>query len=189
MNKFYITRHGQTLNNVLGIVQGQSDSDLTDAGISSLIERAEKLKEPVFDEVYCSPLARAKKSLSVITPYLSYTSEIKYLDSLKEIDFGDYTGKSQQQIIEIIRYHKTNTSIPYPNGESGEQLIQRVCQFVDAFNHKHQNKTCLIVTHFGVLETIATCYAGGEFEDIKQHKDDIARITFYTDKKARLEWL
>ncbi|MDX2506399.1 MAG: histidine phosphatase family protein [Gammaproteobacteria bacterium] len=189
MNRFYIIRHGQTLDNVKQIIQGHSDSALTETGISSLIERAKKLKDIQFDEVFCSPLLRAKKSLSIIIPYFLYPAEAHYSDNLKEIDFGVYTKQLLPNLKAAIHYHKTNPSKPYPQGESGEQLIRRVCLFMDAINEQKINKTYLIVTHFGVLETLVTCYAGGSFEDINDHKDDIAKLTFYGKKEACLEWL
>jgi len=189
MNRFYIIRHGQTLDNVKQIIQGHSDSALTETGISSLIERAKKLKDIQFDEIFCSPLPRAKKSLSTITSHLRYPAEAHYSDNLKEIDFGDYTKQPLTKLKALIHYHKANPSEAYPQGESGEQLIRRVCSFMDAINQQKNNKTYLVVTHFGVLETIVTCYADGKFKNIKDHKDDIAKLTFYTNNEACLEWI
>jgi len=189
MNTFYIIRHGQTLDNVKQIIQGHGDSALTEAGISSLIERAKKLKDIKFDKVFCSPLPRAKNSLLIITPYFLYPVETYYSDNLKEIDFGVYTKQPLPKLKETIHYHKTNPSKPYPKGESGEQLIHRVCLFMDTINQQQINKTYLIVTHFGVLETLVTCYAGAKFEDIKDQKDAIAKLTFYNNKEACLQWV
>ncbi len=188
MNRFYIIRHGQTLDNVKQIIQGQSDSALTEAGISSLIERAKKLQDIQFDEIFCSPLPRAKKSLLTIKPYFLYPVKTHYSDNLKEIDFGVYTKQPLQKLKAVIHYHKANPSKAYPQGESGEQLIRRVCLFMDTINQQQINKTYLIVTHFGVLETIANYYAGEKFEDIKDHKDDIARLIFYSNQETFLEW-
>ena len=189
MNLFYIIRHGQTLDNVNQIIQGQRDSELTEAGILSLIERAKKLKDIQFDEVFCSPLPRAKKSLLIMTSYFLYPVKAHYSDNLKEIDFGLYTKQPLSKVKSEIHYHKTNPSKAYPQGESGEQFIRRVCQFVDSINQQQTNKTYLIITHFGVLETIAICYAGIKLEEINNHKDDIAKLTFYCNKEAYLEWL
>lgn len=189
MNRFYIIRHGQTLDNVKQIIQGHSDSALTETGIVSLIERAKKLRDIQFDKIFCSPLSRAKKSLAIMIPYFLNAAETHYSDNLKEIDFGIYTKQPLPELKATIHYHKTNPSKAYPQGESGEQLIRRVCQFMDAINQQQNNKTYLIVTHFGVLETIVTCYAGAKFEDIKDHKDDIAKLTFYNNKETCLQWL
>ena len=188
MNTFYIIRHGQTQDNVKKIIQGHGDSALTESGVASLIDRAKKLKDIKFDEVFCSPLLRARESLSTMIPYLSQSVKPHYSNNLKEIDFGLYTKEPLSKIKDTILYHKANPSKPYPQGESGEQLIQRVCLFMDSINLKNINKTYLIVTHFGVLETIVTYYAGGQFEDISFHKDDIAKVTFFSDKRADLEW-
>lgn len=189
MNTFYIIRHGQTLDNVNHIIQGHGDSALTEAGIKSLIKRAEKLKDIKFDEVFCSPLPRAKASLLAMIPYFSYPITPHYSDDLKEVDFGLYTKQPLSILRSTILYHKAHPSKAYPQGESGEQFVHRVCLFMDSINQAHINKTHLIVTHFGVLETIVTHYADGQFDDISAHKDDIAKLAFYRDKAAGLEWL
>ena len=189
MNTFYIIRHGQTQDNINQIIQGQSDSALTETGILSLIKRAKKLKDIQFNEVFCSPLLRAKTSLSTITPYFINPFKVHYSDNLKEIDFGIYTKQALLKVKSEIHYHKNNPSKAYPQGESGEQLISRVCLFMDTINQQQINKTYLIVTHFGVLETIVTSYTDGKFEDIAEHKDGIAKLIFYSNKEADLEWL
>ena len=189
MNTFYIIRHGQTKDNLRHIIQGHGDSELTEAGVSSLLERAKKLKEIKFDEVFCSPLLRAKQSLLIMSPYLLLPATPNYSDDLKEIDFGLYTKQPLSQLKDKILYHKANPSIPYPKGESGEQLIHRSCQFIDTINQQNNDGTFLIVTHFGVLESIVTYYADEKFEDICIHKDDIARLIFYSNNEVALTWV
>jgi probable phosphoglycerate mutase len=189
MNTLYVTRHGQTQDNVKQIIQGRGDSELTDAGISSLHERAAKLAAIQFDSIYCSPLPRARKSLSILVPCLHYSGTIHFQDELQEIDFGVYTRQPLAQLKTLIQYHKSHPDIAYPEGESGNQLIQRVRLFIDTLNQQSVMKTCLIMTHFGVLETILTCYAGENFASVSRHKDDIAQITFHSQQHASLKWL
>ena len=50
-----------------------------------------------------------------------------------EIDFGKYTKKNINEIIDIIKVHKKNTSKPYPDGESGDMFKERVMRFMSKF--------------------------------------------------------
>jgi len=43
-----LIRHGETEGNVRGIVQGQSDTPLTEKGILSTLRKAEKIRELYF---------------------------------------------------------------------------------------------------------------------------------------------
>lgn len=61
MHTLYLLRHGQTLYNLQGLVQGRCDSPLTSTGIEQAREAGAWLagEDVAFDEIYCSPLKRA----------------------------------------------------------------------------------------------------------------------------------
>lgn len=60
---FYIVRHGQTLFNVKGIIQGFSDSPLTQEGLEQAQKMAEKLKAEDFCFGASSTSERARDTL------------------------------------------------------------------------------------------------------------------------------
>ena len=49
MTHFYIVRHGETMFNVKGRIQGWCDSPLTKLGVSQAKELGKKLKNDSFD--------------------------------------------------------------------------------------------------------------------------------------------
>ena len=59
---FYVVRHGQTLFNVMGKVQGWCDTPLTEDGVRG----AEKLAEVDFVAAYASDSGRAEQTLDVL---------------------------------------------------------------------------------------------------------------------------
>ena len=61
-----LIRHGETEGNVRGIVQGQSDTPLTEKGILSTLRKAEKITELSFDAVFCSDLSRTAETMKLI---------------------------------------------------------------------------------------------------------------------------
>ena len=68
---FYLVRHGETLFNHLGRMQGSCDSPLTERGIAQAHETSNRLKDVWFDHIYSSPSERAwntadKKSVNAV---------------------------------------------------------------------------------------------------------------------------
>ena len=64
---FYYVRHGRTVYNREGIMQGHSDSPLAEEDIPVLKETAEALKDIPFDRCFSSPLYRAIHTAEIIT--------------------------------------------------------------------------------------------------------------------------
>jgi broad specificity phosphatase PhoE len=77
-----------------------------------------------------------------------------YTRDLREVDFGDYARLPKDAIMEKIRFHKLNREVPYPNGESGLDLEKRVTGFVHRTLNSIRHGNVLVVTHYGVIETI-----------------------------------
>ncbi|HJP17261.1 MAG TPA: histidine phosphatase family protein [Nitrospinota bacterium] len=177
MKLVYLFRHGQTEDNSNRIIQGQSDSLLTPEGINSIKKRAKKISDITFNEIYCSPLGRARSSLDILLKELKQNTNVAYLDELMEIDFGRYTKKNINEIIDIIKTHKKNTAKPYPGGESGDMLKERVIRFMNEFVIKNDGKYFLVMTHYGVIETIIQHYNNLSSEEIRSKKDTIIRLS------------
>lgn len=55
-----VVRHGETKENVDRVIQGQLDTDLNERGRDQARRTAEALKDERIDEIYSSPLKRAK---------------------------------------------------------------------------------------------------------------------------------
>ena len=60
----YIMRHGLTDWNVAHRLQGQTETDLNEAGLRMAHEAAVEYKDVHFDVCYCSPLKRARMTAS-----------------------------------------------------------------------------------------------------------------------------
>lgn len=55
----YCVRHGQTAENLQGIIQGQLDTQLDGVGVEQAAATGEALKDVKFDVAFSSDLARA----------------------------------------------------------------------------------------------------------------------------------
>ena len=87
---FYYVRHGKTLFNELGRMQGYCDSPLTERGIEIAKEAREELKDIDFDKAYCSTSERCVDTASIVLE--GRDIPIIYTKGLKEMNFGTYEG-------------------------------------------------------------------------------------------------
>ncbi|MDH5508959.1 MAG: histidine phosphatase family protein [Nitrospinota bacterium] len=159
-----LVRHGQTEANEKGTIQGQGDSPLTRKGRLSSVVKADKLAAFPISAVYCSDLPRARATLAIIQERLPGLPAPAFTKALREIDFGSYTGAVKQEVMEIINMHKSKTSLKYPGGESGDDMRARVDSFMDALRRDNEDNHALVITHYGVIETMVKLYAGAPAE-------------------------
>ena len=88
----YFVRHGETDDNVAGIMQGcQRDTPLNDNGRRQAGELQKTTRLPADAEVYSSPMKRALETAQIVT--LRDHDDIKLDERLVERNFGKWTGK------------------------------------------------------------------------------------------------
>ena len=142
----YFVRHGQTDDNVNGILTGWLSTPLNDKGLSQAIDTAEQLKNVHFDICFCSPLKRTKQTLFEILKYHE-DMPIIFDARLKERDYGSLTGKNTK-LWQGERWHENN---PLPEEtESISDMYSRVESLYNDIFKKYKDKNVLIVSHSGV---------------------------------------
>ena len=185
-----LVRHGETIGNVRGIVQGQLDTPLTAKGIESTLRKAEKIQDMEIDAVFCSDLSRTVETLKLIYGEITGLPDPVYTRDIREIDFGDLTGRLKKEIMPTILEHKEKPDVPYPHGESGGQFITRVKSFFKMLMDRHAEGQVLVITHFGVMETAAHQFTGPpSYKNIQIGLDDVWRMTFSYDGSVTREVL
>lgn len=135
----YLMRHGQTLFNVRGKVQGWCDAPLTDLGIeqSKVAAKYFKVCNINFDQAYASTSERASDTLELVTD-MPYTR----LKGLKEWNFGTFEGESED----------LNPKLPYRDffvnygGEEEKEFQKRAVETcIDIMDNS--DDVVLAVTH------------------------------------------
>lgn len=92
----FVTRHGKTLFNTLGRVQGWSDSPLTEAGIETVENLGIGLKTSgiTFDSAYSSDLGRQRDTARIVLDQMGLTDmPVKENRGLREVCFGSWEGE------------------------------------------------------------------------------------------------
>ncbi len=155
--KIHFIRHGQTEYNASGRFQGcQTDASLSTDGIKQLIDLNETYEYPSVSVVYSSPMARCIETAGIIYP----NRELVVVPPLKEIDFGDFSGKTIEELKnndDFEEWFKDAYNVAPPNGESGFEFTLRL---IDAFKWivndmmKSETFDAAVVTHGGVIMSL-----------------------------------
>jgi alpha-ribazole phosphatase len=122
-----LIRHGQTTTNAEGLLVGRSDPHLTALG-----ERQVRALVPYLvgvEEVWVSPLARARETAAIALPDL----QAAVAESFIEVDYGDLDGQPVSAI-SPERWHEFQHGheLAFGGGESLAAVDQRVHAQLDA---------------------------------------------------------
>lgn len=93
----YLVRHGRTVYNDSGLMQGWSDSPLTDGGLAGVRATAEALAGRRFTAAWSSPSGRTVTTAREILahhPGIPLTCD----DGLREFHFGDYEATPEAAV-------------------------------------------------------------------------------------------
>ena len=143
---FYYVRHGKTLFNEVGRIQGACDSPLTKEGIRGAEDTASALRKVHFDHAFCSSSERAWDTAKKICAY--HSVDPVCMKGLKEFDFGNLDGEPiKKYASRVWGDHMLNDWTPY-GGESLEIFDHRTRKAFDEILHQCKDgDNVLIVSH------------------------------------------
>lgn len=183
---FYLMRHGQTLFNVRGIIQGSCDSPLTALGIEQAKITGNYIKDLNITHYYCSTAERASDTLELaVGDHLPYTR----LKGLKERAFGMFEGESE----DLHPQWENGFDDFYPKfgGETTKQVQERMLETCTEIMENDDHQTILAVSHGGASSMflrnivdeakIAEVYADGGFTN--------CAISKYTYENGKFEFV
>ena len=144
-----IIRHGRTIANDKGIYIGKTDYPLSETGRSELLDKLDEFIYPKVERVYSSPLKRCTETAEILFPH----KELLLVDDLRELDFGEFEGKSVEELINREEYKhwlKGGIDNAPPNGESLSELSLRSFKALEEIvvDMMREDIThCAVITH------------------------------------------
>ncbi|OED33301.1 histidine phosphatase family protein [Planococcus maritimus] len=109
--------------------------------------------------VFGSDLLRCRQTAQSLFPNARYEADA----NLRELNFGDWEGKTYDDLQSIKRYREwidDPLAVQPPNGESFQQLAERIDRAIGAFPEKGN---FILVTHGGPIRYLLAKANGGEF--------------------------
>lgn len=152
-----LIRHGETVWNRSGRVQGWQDSPLSAAGRAQARALAARLADEAVARLVSSDLGRAQETAAPIAARLGMAVALD--PGLRERNYGMLEGKTYP---EIERDHpeayafiaRRDPGYVIPRGESGAAFGARVLGALERIARAHAGLRLAVVTHGGVLGVV-----------------------------------
>jgi broad specificity phosphatase PhoE len=182
--RLIVVRHGETKENVKGILQGQNDGVLTKKGRQQRKKVANILKNEKIDVIFSSDLKRTMHMAMEIAK--RHGLQIHKTKKLRERDFGVLAGRTLEAFKEAERASGAPALKYAPKGgESFLDVKERVERFMQKLHKIHNNKTILIVTHGAIIRSLYAIYLKKPLEEVKGLKTRNAGILILSIGKSK----
>jgi broad specificity phosphatase PhoE len=191
--RILLARHGETVSNVEGRWQGQSDSPLTDRGWAQARELARALAEEPVTAVYSSDLGRASQTAAEVARV--HSLEVITDVRMREIHVGEWTGKGRAEIEAawpkgLNAWATSPSTYLMPHGESLQEAQTRALEFFAECMPGHVGKTVVVISHGAIGQAILVNAMGLTLGDLwlKQRMDNcqISRLDWTPERGLEL---
>ena len=152
MTTILLARHGETDWNREGRFQGWADPPLNATGRAQAVDLSVALMAEELAAVYSSPLRRAYETAEIVAA--SRDLEPVRLDALREVDVGSWSGLTREEIDQRFpeQYARwLDYDQGWEDGETYEQMADRVVAALLELAAKHDGERILAVTHGGPM--------------------------------------
>lgn len=174
MAKLILLRHLESQWNKENRFTGWTDVSLSEEGIKSAKEVAEKLAIFPIDKVYTSPLIRNKKTVVLILENLNKKElPVVINKALDERNYGKLQGLNKEAVkIQFgekqVRLWRRSWDVAPPGGESLKDVYQRAVPFFKKYVEKdlQEGKNVLVVASHNSLRAIVKYVEKVSNEDI-----------------------
>ena len=150
---------------------------LNDDGVRQAASLADYCANLRFAAIYTSPLERAWETAAAIA---RDHVPVSVAEDLNEIDFGEWTGLSFDELNQRHDWRAFNRSRSagrIPGGESMLDVRLRACRALTQSYGKHQGEHVALVSHGDVLRTLVAHLLGSPLDRIDQFTIDPASVS------------
>lgn len=166
-----LVRHGVSEHNTSDVISGgTSNPNLSQAGVKQVEEVSKIIDNNKIDQVYASPLIRAKRTAQILT---DFQKDIITDGRLKEMDFGSWEGQHAEEL--KVKYPDAFDDLGTinskytkyaKNGETFEQVADRVEEFLAEIQPYSNDKTIMVVCHGFVIRSLIARWFKLKIEDV-----------------------
>ena len=151
----YLIRHGTSFHNTHSLIGGcKLIYNLKEQGKqeAALLGKSLSDQNISFDEIYSSPVFRAKQTAQIACSHIINSTTIIYDERLSDIDTGEWKGKKRKKIYtkeQIQQIYNNYWEFTFPKGNSRKIVSEHVIYWINECLEKHQTetKTIAIFTH------------------------------------------
>ena len=163
MGQIFIVRHGETVWNREGRIQGHTDVALSGKGLEQASRLARRLDTVRFDAAYASDLCRA--SQTAVTILDGRDVPLHPTAQLREYHKGVFEGLTASELrarfpSEYPTYIAKDLDYAPDGGESTREVSERMTCVINEIKERHLGDTVLVVGHGGSLRAAMMALLG-----------------------------
>jgi len=189
IEQLIFVRHGETVHNVAGTVQGWSDSALSERGQRQVQRLAQRLMSYQPNALFSSSLERAMTTARAIAAATGLA--IQPLDELREMNYGAWEGRSFLDVrrADAAMYARWigDPDCPCPDGESHNDVLRRIRAALEKIEAA-ANGTALravLVTHGTAIRIGATALLNLPPDAARSFAQDNCAINVFLRRRER----
>lgn len=157
MTQLYLVRHGETVDNVRQILQGQMQGQLNDTGIRQAEAVRDEMANVPLDAVVASDLRRAIDTATIIAQ--PHGLQVVTTPLLRERDWGDMTGT----FIPDLKGREWPENV-----ESLGEMKDRARRFLQFIAKTYPDKQVLAVGHGIINKAIQAVFYDKQMNEVEK---------------------
>jgi broad specificity phosphatase PhoE len=159
--KITFESHSTTYDNENKLASGWYDVGLSELGMQQAKNMGERRRNVGYDVVFCSDLQRSYKAAEIAVEGKDVV--IIKDKRLRECNYGDFNRHPNKEIEDqkLLRINE-----PFPNGESYNEIIKRMSEFLRDLKKDYDNKKVLIIGHRATQHGLENVINNTKIEDI-----------------------
>ena len=159
----YLLRHGETEASFNGGYCGRLDPDLTPIGHQMAEDFAQVHQHHPWAAIYVSPMLRTRMTARPLCEAAG--KEMQLRDGLRELDFGDWEGKSPEQVnrdhaVDYLHWLADAGWNAPTGGERGIDVARRALGMLDEIQREHLAGDVLVVSHKATIRILLCALLG-----------------------------
>lgn len=180
--KLVLVRHGISSDQWDRVVDGDSNPELSTAGVAGVEKIAPYVDENQFDLVFSSTLTRAINTAKILT---KGNCEIHQDSRLVELRMGKWKTKVDQQkayeqAFDKLKCVKSNY-VNYADGaETFNELQERCRDFIHDLLQNHRDQTILVASHGITIRAMVAVILGIDMDAV-MNVNNVAFTEFFFD--------
>ncbi len=162
-----LLRHGKTMWNEEGRIQGRKDSPLSQKGSKQVHDWGKFIGNYTIDQIIASDLGRVRETVAIIQQYCNPVP-VEWTKKLREQAWGEWEGKTfhelkNEQPEELAAQIRAGWDFRPPGGESRKEVLQRALPVIQDILQQYSGKRVLVVSHEGIVKSLIYHLAGRAF--------------------------
>jgi len=150
----FLVRHAEVEERYHRVFGGRIDMELSPRGREQSAALAGWLQRRRLDAIYASPMKRVQQTLGPLA--VNGAPRPVLLDGLREVDFGDWTGLSWDEVrrkfhVSAFEWLNQLERASIPNAENAATFRARVEPCLRQIHASHSGGSAAIVCHGGVV--------------------------------------